>query len=108
MCDLVYHNRRADLMNLIEQVQYKAALIVSGCWQGTCRLKLYDELGWESLYERRWARRMTMAPSYLSDHIPARSIINITLRSRNTNPPFSRTDRYDNSFSLSVLKTGTT
>ena len=104
--DVIYHNQRADLMYLIEQVQYKAALIVPGCWQGTCRLKLYDELGWESLSERRWARRMTMfykisngmAPSYLSDHIPARSIINISLRSRNTNPPFSRTDRYDNSF----------
>ena len=104
--DVIYHNQRADLMNLIEQVQYKAALIVSGCWQVTCRLKLYDELGWESLSERRWARRMTMfykisngmAPSYLSDHIPARSIINISLRSRNTNPPFSRTDRYVNSF----------
>ena len=29
--DILYHNQRADLMNLIEQVQYKAALIVSGC-----------------------------------------------------------------------------
>ena len=104
--DVIYHNQRADLMNSIEQVQYKAAFIVSGCWKGTCRFKLYDELGWESLSERRCARRMTMfykisngmAPSYLSDHIPARSIINISLRSRNTNPPFSRTDRYDNSF----------
>ena len=39
-----------------------------------------------------------MAPSYLPDHIPARSVINISLRSRNTNPPFSRTNRYDNRF----------
>ena len=39
-----------------------------------------------------------MAPSYLSNHIPARSIINNSLCSRNTNPPFSRTDMYDNSF----------
>ena len=51
--DVTYHNQRADLMNLIEQVQYKAALIVTGCFQGTCRLKLYDKLGWESLSERR-------------------------------------------------------
>ena len=28
--DIIYHNQRSDLMNLIEQVQYKAALIVSG------------------------------------------------------------------------------
>ena len=32
--DVIYHIQRADLMNLIEQVQYKAALIVSRCWQG--------------------------------------------------------------------------
>ena len=34
-------------MKLIERVQYKAALTVSGCWQGTSQEKLYDELGWE-------------------------------------------------------------
>ena len=46
--DVIYHNQRADLMDLIECVQYKAALIVSGCWQGTSREILYEELGWES------------------------------------------------------------
>ena len=40
--DLIYHNH---VMNLIEGVQYKAALIVSGCWQGSSREKLYEELG---------------------------------------------------------------
>ena len=87
--DVIYHNQRTDLMNLIEQVQYKAALIVSGCWQGTSREKLYDELGWESLSMRRWARRMTifykihngMTPSYLLDHIPENSTINVSLQS---------------------------
>ena len=43
--DVIYHNQRIDLMNLIEQVQYKAGLIVSGCWQGTNRERLFDELG---------------------------------------------------------------
>ena len=33
--DVIYHNQRADLMDLVERAQYKAALIVSGCWQGT-------------------------------------------------------------------------
>ena len=56
--DIVYHNQRSDLMKLIEQVQYKAALIVSVCWQGTSRERLYGELGWESLCER-WACRLT-------------------------------------------------
>ena len=75
---VIYHNQRADLMNLVERVQYKAALIVSGCWQGTSREKLYVELGWESSSDRRWLRRLTifykicngLAPYYLCDHIP--------------------------------------
>ena len=37
--DIIFHNQRMDLMELIERVQYKAALIVSGCWQGTSRKK---------------------------------------------------------------------
>ena len=49
-----------ELMNLVEQVQYKAALIVSGCWQGTNREKLNEELGWESLADRRWFRRLNL------------------------------------------------
>ena len=35
--DVIYHNQRTDMMNFIEQVQYKIGLIVSGCWQGTNR-----------------------------------------------------------------------
>ena len=31
--DVIYHNQRIDVMNLIERVQYKATLIVSGCWR---------------------------------------------------------------------------
>ena len=60
-------------MNLIERVQYKAGLIVAGCWQGTSRDKLYNELGWESLQERRKFHRLSLyfkiknniAPNYL-------------------------------------------
>ena len=45
------------MMKLIEKVQYQAALICTGCWKGTNRQKLYDELGWESLEDRRIFRR---------------------------------------------------
>ena len=76
--DVLYHNKRTDLMDLLERIQYKAALVVSVCWQGTSRKKLYEELGWESLFDRRWLRRCTifykiakgLTPSYLSTHIP--------------------------------------
>ena len=104
--DVIYHNQRTDLMNLVEQVQYKAALIVSGCWQGTNREKLYEELGWEYLSQRRWCRRMTMfykilngmAPSYLLDNITEYGSSNVSLRRNAIRPPLSRTGRYDNSF----------
>ena len=105
--DVIYHNQRADLMDLIERVQYKAALIVSGCWQGTSREKLYDELGWESLSDRRWCLRLSMfykivnrsAPTYLSERIPTRRVIQRTLRvERKEITPLSRTERYENSF----------
>ena len=96
--DVIYHNQRADLMKLIEQVQYKAALIVSGFWQGTSRERLNDELGWETPSDRRWACRMTtfyivkyeLAPTYLSNHLPEQSV-NITI-------PFSQIEMYGNSF----------
>ena len=97
---------------LVERVQYKAALIVSGCWQGTSRKRLNDELGWESLSDRRWLRRLTLfykisnglAPSYLSDHIPKRNVINMELRNRSENVPLTRTDRYENSFFPYTMK----
>ena len=42
--DVIYHNKLEDLMNLVEQVQYKAALIVTGCWQRTSREKTCFEM----------------------------------------------------------------
>ena len=36
-------------MQLLESTQYQAALAVSGAWKGSSRVKLYDELGYESL-----------------------------------------------------------
>ena len=65
---IIFHNQGVDLMKLIEQVQYKAILIVSGCWQGTSRKRLYDELGWESLSERIWFRRMVIFYKILKNY----------------------------------------
>ena len=65
-------------MQSIESTQYQAALAVSGAWKGSNTSKLYEELGWESLTDRRWYRRLLqlykivddLAPSYLKDIIP--------------------------------------
>ena len=62
-----------------EQTQYSAALAVTGAWGGgTNRLRLYEELGWENLYHKRWYRRLcqffklvkSRSPGYLFDEIP--------------------------------------
>ena len=65
-------------MQSIESTQYQAALAVSGAWKGSNTSKLYEELSWESLTNRRWYRRLLqfykiindLAPSYLKDIIP--------------------------------------
>ena len=110
--DVIYHNQRNDLMDLIERVQYKASLIVSGCWKGTSREKLYDELGWESLSDRRAIRRLTifykiknlLAPSYLVDHIPIHQVSSVSLRNRSDKIPLAKTDRFRNSFFPDTIK----
>ena len=43
--DIIYHNQLQDSMQLLESVQYQAGLVVSGCWKGTSRAKLYADLG---------------------------------------------------------------
>ena len=41
-------------MEKTERIQYQAGLSITGAWEGSNRPKLYEELGWESLYIRRW------------------------------------------------------
>ena len=61
--DIIYHKHdpdfKLDSTKKLESTQYSAALAVSGAWRGTSRQKLYNELGWENLYHRRWYLRMT-------------------------------------------------
>ena len=66
-CDVIYHEAlkigpQHDVsltspMEEVERIQYKAALAVTGAWQGISRSKLYDELGWEPLSYRRLINR---------------------------------------------------
>ena len=92
-CDVLYHEppkfgpqnevTLTSLMENVERIQYKAALAVTGAWQGTNRSKLYDELGWEPLSYRRLSNRILMlfkivsniTPSYLKDKLPPASNI---------------------------------
>ena len=46
----------SPLMEKAERTQYQAALFITGTLQGSSRTKLYEELGWESLFDRHWSR----------------------------------------------------
>ena len=61
----------------IEQTQYFVAIVITGALSDTCRQTLY-ELGWKSLHNRGWLRRLwhffnlqkSLHPSYLFAKIP--------------------------------------
>ena len=92
-------------MEKVEKIQYQAALAITGAWQGSNRVKLYEELGWESLSERRTCKRVLKihkivdgrTPSYLRDKMPPNRRILANLRCV-FHDIKCRTDRYFNSF----------
>ena len=58
--DVIYDQpNNSRLSDKIESVQYNAALAITGAIRGTSKEKLYQELGLESLKDRRWLRRMS-------------------------------------------------
>ena len=121
--DVIYHippytnpyNRTITLkplMDRIEKVQYHAALAITGTWQGTNRNKLYEELGWESLSDRRWSRRLillykirsNMTPLYLRNNLPRERIPLYCNRSTSYHEIMCNTNKYMNSFFPDVIK----
>ena len=67
------------LVNIVdhEKVQYNATLGITGGIRRTSRECIYNELGLESLADRRWYRKMTffckivknLAPKYLQSYL---------------------------------------
>ena len=78
--DVIYDQpSNVSFSKKIESVQYNAALAITGAIKGSSCEKLYQELGLEYLYQRRWARRLcllykvfsTGQPSYIYDLLPS-------------------------------------
>ena len=95
--DIIYHDQQSAMMDHLESIQYQAGLIITKCWKGTNRQKLYKELGWESLSQRRTFRRLSTyynilndkTPLYLKEHIKP-PIPNMTNRLSKTFFPFCK------------------
>ena len=103
--DVIYeqpnNNRLSDKLG---SIQYHAALAITGAIRGTSREKLYQELGLESMKDRRWLRRLcyshkvlsTKLPTYLYELIPP--IINSHRNPGCYRALHCRTDLFRNSF----------
>ena len=120
-CDVIYHQTAkitkdglalTNLMNELERVQYRGALAVTGTWKGTSRAKLYDELGWESLSDRRKKQRLVLlykiinnlTPSYLRDKLPPLKNPFAAETSYTYRDFRIRTERFRNSFFPDTIK----
>ena len=58
--DIIYNKPNNQLFkNKIENIQYKACIVITGTIQGTSREHLYHDLGLESLGGGRWCRKHT-------------------------------------------------
>ena len=74
ICDHAFSN---SFHQKIEFLQYNTALVITGAIRGTSREKIYQELGLESLQQRRWYRKLCLVfkiyknqcPKYLLDII---------------------------------------
>ena len=117
-CDIIFHIPQkcsifdssinlTSLMNSLESTQYLAARAVSGTWKGTNTSKLYEELGWESLSDRRWFHRLlqfykifnNISSPYLKSIIPTPRTLLYGQRRENVLYELPcRTSRYQNSF----------
>ena len=81
-CDIIYHvpsithqpplgMTLSSLMEEVERVQYQAALAITDAWQGSSRSKIYDELGWETLSDRRKGRRVLLINKIINNNTPS-------------------------------------
>ena len=96
-------------------VQYRAALVITGAFKGTSRDRLYEELGLESLANRRWSRRLFffhkilngLSPLYLQSYLHNNTEVIYQTRSSSSSKikSFSaRTKNFETSFYLYCLK----
>ena len=57
--DLIYDQpNNESFCQKIKSVQYHASLAINGAFKGISRLKLYNEIGLESLKRRQWFRKL--------------------------------------------------
>ena len=77
-CDKIYHmpsithqpplvRTLCSLMGKVEIIKYQAALVITGAVQGSSHSKIYNELGWETLSDRRKYKRVLQIDKILNN-----------------------------------------
>ena len=96
----------------IESIQYNAALAITDAVRGTSREKLYQELGFQSLQQRRWYRKHcclfkiinNQSPRYLFQLIPSLNTKYFCRNSGNISQLRKKHGFFRNSFFPSTIK----
>ena len=101
-----------NFIQKLESAQYNAALAITGCFRGTSREKLYNELGLETVADRRWFRKLIffykiingLSPLYLRRFLPKQNInTSYSMRNKRLLHPFAaHTGRFQSTFFLYV------
>ena len=120
--DIIYHRYdpqfKLEFTQRLESTQYSAALAVSAAWRGqhvrgTNTDKLYEELGWEILYYRRWYRRLchfyklrnNQRPLYLYSEIPQERTFHHNLCRANVYEANAKsTDRFSHTYFQNCMR----
>ena len=111
---IIWDNCTIGESDLIESVQLEAARIITGLRKGTPRDKLYRELGWDSLQNRRHNSKLLYfykalngdLPDYITENLMSHINTNphYQLRhQRDFNVPLCRTESYKKSYIPYVL-----
>ena len=99
-------------IHYIYKIQYNATLAITCAVRGTSREKLYQELGFESLQQRRWYRELcclfkiinNKSPRYLFELIPSPNTRFFSRSSENIPQHRAKHDFFENSFFPSTIK----
>ena len=67
--DIIYDKpRKGSFIEKIERVLFNACLVITGAFKGTSRELLYQELGLDSLKDRRWHRKLCLDSRLNTEH----------------------------------------
>ena len=118
MVHFIYDSATKVNLEKVEQLHYRAAIIVSGAINKSNKLKVYQSLNWRSLYERRSEKKAQfmykvvkrLVPSYVAiiyDKFRTETIgINVRHRREFKLPPH-RSHKYESSPAVSCISVWT-